>query len=269
MPILGNPCQMDRIMEEAKKYNLIVIEDVAQSMGSKYKGQYSGSFGDIGCFSLQVNKVLSTGEGGAVSTNDPMLYERAVRYHDHGMFREREGFLSTNSADDIFLGQNYRMSEITGAVACAQLTRLDDLIAHMKKIKYMILDGIRGIPGLDFVRINDEEGDCGNSIIMLLPNKEKAMEFIQAMGAENVACGHLYNGEPIYMVPQLLYKRTVDKNGFPFNQFDHEIEYTQDMCPQAVKLMARNALLSIGGLHTEKDAEDAIRAVRKVTAAIL
>lgn len=269
VPILGNPCRMDEIMEEAKKYNLMVIEDVAQSMGSTYKGKKSGSFGDLGCFSMQINKMISTGEGGAVCTNDPKLYERAVRYHDHGMFREREGFLSTNAADDIFLGQNYRMSEITGAIATAQLKKLPGMIEHFRKLKKIIVDGIKDIPGIQMVRVNDPEGECGCTTQFILPTEEKCKEFIDALNAENVRAFRLYGGQPIYMVPQIMGKRTVDPNGFPFNQFDEEIVYTPEMCPVALDLMARTVTFTIGVEHGEQEAMDYVNGIKKVAAAIL
>jgi 8-amino-3,8-dideoxy-alpha-D-manno-octulosonate transaminase len=113
IPILGNPCEMKRIMEIADRCHLKVIEDVAQSCGSQYMGRYSGSFGEVGCFSLQINKIITTGDGGVVTTNNGRFFERAVRYHDHGMFREKEGFLQSKVEDEVFIGQNYRMSEIT------------------------------------------------------------------------------------------------------------------------------------------------------------
>ena len=90
---------------------------------------------------------MTTGEGGAVVTNDPKLYERAVRYHDQGMFREAEGFLSTNPEADIFVGQNYRMSEFTGAVAVEQLHKLDQMLANMRRTKRALREGLQGIPG--------------------------------------------------------------------------------------------------------------------------
>lgn len=269
VPILGNPCQMDAIMEQAKKYNLIVIEDAAQSCGSKYKGRYSGSFGDINCFSMQINKILSTGDGGMVCTNEDNLYERAVRYHDQGMFREKEGFLHVDENADIFIGQNYRMSEITASVALEQVKKLDSIVSRMRRTKYYIKNAIRDIPGLGFRRINDEEGDAGNAIILLLPTPEKSLAFVSALSAEGIPAGRLYNGEPIYMVPQILHQKTVDKNGFPFNQFSEKIVYAKDMCPHALDIMARNVLVHIGPEMTRRDADDVITAVRKVSEHLL
>ncbi len=269
VPILGNPCKMDRIMEVANKHHLTVIEDVAQSCGSKYHGRYSGTFGQIAAFSLQINKIITTGEGGAVATNDPKLYERAVRYHDQGMFREKEGFMNVNEAKDIFVGQNYRMNEFSGAVACVQLDKIDEIISMMRRIKKIIKDGIKDVPGIGFRRINDEDGDAGNALILLLETQKKAVAFCRAMSAENIAMGQLYSGLPIYMQPQIFYQRTADNSGFPFNQFDKPVVYTEDMCPNAVKLMARNVELMIGPTWTQQDAEDVVTAVKKVAAQIL
>ena len=269
VPILGNPCQMPKIMEVAAKHHLLVIEDVAQSCGSKYNDQYSGTFGDINCFSLQINKVLTTGDGGAVTTNDPKLYERAVRYHDQGMFREKEGFLSKKSADDVFIGQNYRMSEITGSVALEQVKKLDSIVRSMRKIKYRIKDQLQDIKGLGFRRINDRDGDAGNALILLLPDAEIAGKFREALNGEGIPVGLLYNGEPIYMMPQIFNKKTADQNGFPFNQFEEEIVYQKDMCPKAWDIMPRSATISLSPAFTEQDADDIVKAVRKVAKHIL
>lgn len=264
VPILGNPCEMDKIVEVARKNNLFVIEDVAQSCGTKYKGKYAGSFGDIGCFSLQINKIITTGDGGAVSTNNEKIYERSVRYHDQGMFREREGFLAMKGEDDIFVGQNYRMSEISGALALAQLNKLDMITDRMRRIKYMIKDGIKDIDGIGFRRINDEDGDAGSTLFMMFPEKAIATKFIEAINAENIPCGSLYSGRPVYTLPQIFNQKTVDKNGFPFNQFNEKVVYSEGMCPKCEELLPKNAIIGITPTYTDKDAEDVIKAIRKV-----
>lgn len=269
VPILGNPCEMDRIMEEARKNNLMVIEDVAQSCGSRYKGQYSGTFGDINCFSLQINKIITTGDGGAITTNNEKLYERAVRYHDHGMLREKEGFLEMKAEDEIFIGQNYRMSEVTGAIALEQLKKLDGIIAHMRGIKHQIKEQIKDIDGIGFRRINDEDGDVGSALFMLFPDKVITKKFIDALNAENINTQCLYVGRPVYMLPQIFNQKTADGNGFPFNQFSEKVVYTEDMCPYAVEYMPRSAHISLSPAFSERDAEDVVKAIRKVAKYIL
>lgn len=269
VPILGNSCDMDPIMAIAKKHNLKVVEDVAQSMGSKYKGKYSGTFGDVGAFSLQMNKIITTGDGGIIATNDPKCYERAVRFHDQGMFREREGFLNMSGEDEIFIAQNFRMSEITGAIALAQFGKLDQIISKMRKINHMIKDGIKDIDGLTFRRIIDEEGEAGNAVITMLPTEELAIEFSKAMAAENVGAGRLYGGRAVYELPQIMKQMTVDSNHFPFNQMENPVEYQPGMCPNAEGFCKRNLLISITPEFTEQDAEDVITAFHKVAKALL
>lgn len=266
VPLAGAPCQIDEIMAFAKAHNLMVIEDVAQSMGSSYKGKAMGTWGDVGTYSLQMNKILTTGEGGAVVSDNDVLYERAVRYHDQGQLR----IDPARSADPAltFPGQNYRMSEITGAVANAQLERLDYIINGMKKTKKILKEELKDIKGLTFRRIIEEDGDVGASLIMYAPNNEKALEFIKAMNAENIGFYQLYGGKPVYMNPQIFTKNTVEGKGFPYNQFDEEIIYTEDMCPVACDLAGRMVMLSLSPVFTDKDIEDVIKAAKKVTSAI-
>lgn len=264
VPLLGNPCKMTEIMIEARKNNLIVIEDVAQSMGSKYKGKYSGTFGDIGCFSLQLNKIITTGDGGILTTDNSVFYERAVRYHDQGMFREKEGFLSSNNANDVFVGQNYRMSEITGAIAQQQFLKLDNIIDHMRKIKNFIKSEIKDLPQIDFRRIEDADGDCGSALVLLLENKVIAKKFCDAVMAEGVTMYQQYNGQVVYMLPHILNQKTVDKNGFPFNQIPEKIEYYEGMCPNAENLLGRSASITFSFGCTMEDAVDVVNAIKKV-----
>lgn len=269
VPILGNPCEMDRIMEIARKRNIAVIEDVAQSCGSKYKGKYSGTYGDIGCFSLQMNKLLTTGDGGAVVTDNDMLYERAVRYHDQGMFREREGFLSSDTESDIFIGQNYRMSEVTGALALEQIKKMDYIVTRLRDIKQTIKEQIKDIDGLSFRRIVDPEGDNGVCLFMMLPNEDLSIRFSQALFAENITCGRLYSGRPVYELPQIFNQRTVEASSFPFDQFDEKIEYSMGMCPYVEEHLPRNAVITLSPVLTKRDVEDIVRAIRKVAKSIL
>ena len=112
----GVPCDMDRIMEIADRYNLKVIEDVAQALGGTYKGQYLGTFGDCGCYSFQYHKTITAGEGGMVITNDKRLYDRCMGYHDTAACWRPDRFAEERYEGELFCGTNYRMSELTGAV---------------------------------------------------------------------------------------------------------------------------------------------------------
>ena len=104
----GASADMDRIMAIARRHNLKVIEDSAQSFGAAYKGRYVGTMGDIGTFSLQINKTITAGEGGLVITDDENLYQRAVIAHDQGNIRDAEGHVVVNPDCPGFYGENYR-----------------------------------------------------------------------------------------------------------------------------------------------------------------
>lgn len=269
VPILGNPCQIDRIMEIAGRHHLVVIEDAAQSCGATYHGKRVGTSGQINTYSLQMNKIMTTGEGGVVVTDDPKLYERAVRYHDQGMFREAEGFLNSNAEADVFVGQNYRMSEFSGAVALEQIRKLDEMLDRMRTAKRAVKEQLKGTPGFRFRRINDEEGDAGNALILLLDDPARVPSFLEAVCAEGIPFGRLYNGEPVYMNPQILYQRSADGSNFPFSMFDPPVKYTKDMCPVSVDILSRNVELMVGTTWTERDVDDVVRAVKKVAANVL
>ncbi len=132
MPVhlYGHPCDMDPIMDIAKKSNLRVIEDCAEAHGAMYKGKMVGSFGDIGCFSFFANKIMTTGEGGMCVTNDKYLYEHMVLLRDHGMSKTKKYWF-----DEI--GFNYRMTNLQAAVGLAQLERIDANIETRKNIKQL------------------------------------------------------------------------------------------------------------------------------------
>jgi len=263
VPILGAPCRMDEIMAVAKRLGLMVIEDVAQSMGSTYQGQACGTFGDLGTFSIQLHKMITAGEGGLVVSNDAALYERAVRYHDQGLLRESEGL----PVGEAFVGQNYRMNEITGAVALAQLQKLDGIVASLRKVKKLIKDELRGIVPLR--RVDDEAGDAANTFMMLFPDVPTREKFEAALKARGIPCGCLYGGRPVYLQPQILHQRTAERGNFPFNQFDEPVIYTEDMCPRTIEIMPRNLIIQLSPLMTEADAAEIVGACKKAAREVL
>ena len=125
--LYGQPCDMDAIMKIAKKYKLKVIEDCAQAHGAMFKKQKVGSFGDIGCFSFYGNKVLTTGEGGMCTTNNPILNKKIRILRDHGMSREKKYW------HDV-VGFNYRMTNLQAAIGVAQLERIESI--HKNRREY-------------------------------------------------------------------------------------------------------------------------------------
>lgn len=139
--ILGYPCDMDPILKIARKFNLVVIEDATESLGASYKGRKVGSLGDIACFSFNGNKVITTGGGGMIVTNNAEWAHRA-RY------------LTTQAKDDSLeyihkeIGYNYRLTNIQAALGCAQMENLDECIAAKRRIARAYAEAFATIPGI-------------------------------------------------------------------------------------------------------------------------
>jgi dTDP-4-amino-4,6-dideoxygalactose transaminase len=141
--LFGNPCGMGAIMELARARRLPVIEDCAQAFLAKYDGRLVGTFGAIGCFSLQQGKHITTGEGGLVLTHDDALARRMV------LFVNKAWGYGDPKPDHYFLAPNYRLSELQGAVAVAQLPKLEDVVRGRRRTAERLTAALRGLPGIE------------------------------------------------------------------------------------------------------------------------
>ncbi len=128
----GGVADMDAILAIARKHKLRVVEDCAQCCGGRYKGKYVGSIGDMGINSFQLSKTITAGEGGAVTTSDPALYERAFRFHDVGTVSRSFNKSIGNGVLAAFASCNFRMNEFTGAVLHGQLKKLDSICTPLR-----------------------------------------------------------------------------------------------------------------------------------------
>jgi|FLYL01.1.fsa_nt_gi 8-amino-3,8-dideoxy-alpha-D-manno-octulosonate transaminase len=240
----GSACDMEPILEFAQRHGLAVLEDAAQACGARYRGQPVGSFGDIGAFSFQINKMITAGEGGAVVTRHAELYERAVRVHDQGNLREADGSMGFDTSRNVLVGENYRMSELSGAVLGEQLKKLDALIARMRAVAQEVREEIQDLPGLALRRHADPAGEVGRRIFMILDNEDLARNVERAVRAENVPVGRLYGGRPVYEHPQ--------------------VGVRDPGCPNADSLLRRTVTLSVNPTWSARDIRDIVAAVRKV-----
>ncbi|HEX3448152.1 MAG TPA: DegT/DnrJ/EryC1/StrS family aminotransferase, partial [Isosphaeraceae bacterium] len=186
---LGNPADMDTIMAIARRRDIKVLEDCAQSLGGSYKGKPLGSIGDIGIYSFQLSKTISSGEGGAVVTSDPLLFERASRYHDLGILRPPHEQILGGAALKGMIGSQYRMSEFTGGVLLAQLKKLDTIIGSLRGHAKRVYEGLADLPNLQSRQRPDPVGDLGSGIWLGFPGPVERDRFLAAMRAENVPAG--------------------------------------------------------------------------------
>jgi 8-amino-3,8-dideoxy-alpha-D-manno-octulosonate transaminase len=289
----GVACDMDPLMVVARRHGVQVIEDCAQSAGASYKGRKIGSIGDVGAFSLQTQKIITAGEGGIVATSDPVVYERAFRYHDHGGYRYgRQGVRVSGSTDaagidesappaaqlEPVIGEVYRMGELTGAVAVAQLRKLDRIIAQQRRIKQRLTEGIAGLEGITLRHLPDPDGDAGSRLGFMVDDPSRAEAFGRALRAEGVPASLVYGGQPVYASEQILRRRpswAVDDEDAIRRPLIPEVEgyspppYEMGMCPHTEALLKRAFSLRIHPALTDAHLDGTVRAFEKVSAAVL
>lgn len=133
----GQPCEMEEIQRIAKEHDLIIIEDAAHALGADYKGKKIGSLSDMTIFSFHPVKHITTGEGGMVTTNDENLYKKLILFRSHGITRD-EGLMTRNEGEwyyqQLYLGYNYRITDIQCALGISQLKKLDMFVAKRRRL---------------------------------------------------------------------------------------------------------------------------------------
>lgn len=273
----GTVANLDKIMAIAREHNIKVLEDSAEAIGASYKGRRTGSIGDIGIYSFQTAKMMTSGEGGCVVTNDKALYERAIRFHDLGgvrpIFRPILGMTHyplEKGHPETLVGLNYRMNEETGAVLCAQCRKLDTAIANHRRMYSYITDKIKDLPGLKLRPSNDPAGDLHISLDIFLPSESLRNQFIKAMIAENVPMEVGIQGT--INLPTMGYiadKLAPHPNWPTFNTpRGKAMKYGAECCPKSLDVKSRVAGLYIGPTWNDKDLDDVVSAVTKVHTAL-
>jgi len=272
----GAPAQMDAIMDIAEKKGIPVIEDVAQSAGGTFGGRRLGSIGTMGCFSFDYYKIIVSGEGGFITTDDEWLYTRAQSWHDTAACWRPNRFARERRQGELFCGENYRMSELQGAVALAQIRKADEILAGYRRCKKLIKDAIEKFPGLEFRRLNDQQGDTAICLVMFLPDAHITRRAIEALKAEGVPAGGIYDSKVrdwhVYSYwEHILEKKSVASDGLPWSLVP-ECElpsYSRDMCPRTLDLLSRAVLMDINNNYSDEDCAAIAAGVNKVFRSVL
>ena len=263
--LLGGPCDMDPILEIARRHKVAVLEDAAQCVGGSYRGKKLGSLGDVGIYSFQINKVMTSGEGGALVTSDPLIYERAARFHGmgtlHRLFADRIG----SSQAQTFAGENFRMSELTGAVLGAQLAKLDTMLAELRRHARAVYDGIRSIPGIRLRHQPDPDGDIGYSVFFEMKDKAARDRCIQELRKRKVPTSTLSGSVLLPVAESVINKRTRHPAWPSFTSPEGKaIQYGPDSCRQTLGIFDRFVQVRIGPKYTQRIDEHIIDAIRQV-----
>ena len=268
----GIPADMDGIMALAKEFDLRVIEDCAQAWGAHYKGQPVGTIGDIGVYSFNVNKTVQSGEGGACLTNDPDLAYRMQLIRNHG-----EAVVGPAGYENItnICGQNYRLTELSAAVAYEQLRKLETLNDKRLSLVNRLSEGLSTY---DCFIVPPGRSDSLSTYYVYplryvaerFGNRERN-QIIRAVNAEGINFFQGYT-RPLYMQP-LYQRRTAFKHGYPWSapeNRDSNPNYAQGACPNCEMLHYHQMIINehIRPPQTAEDITDILKAVDKVMAAL-
>ena len=185
----GVAAQMKEILDIAREHGIPVLEDNAQSCGGGYNGKKLGAMGDVGIFSFDFGKVLTTGEGGMIVTTNESIFKKAREYSDHG--HELNPNFPRGEDTRSRSGFNYKMMELQGAIGLAQLGKLDYIIERQRENKTKIKEGIKHNPEIEFRQLPNSEGEIGDTLTFFLENREKAKRFTKLWTEKGFATKNL------------------------------------------------------------------------------
>lgn len=260
--IQGFPCDMDGVMALAKKYDLKVVEDSCQSDGGFYHGKRLGTIGHAGAYSFNFFKIITCGEGGALVTEDPDVYKKALIYHDSSAVCFFGHQLDATD-DEIFSGNEYRTNEISAAILREQLKKLDPILADLHKVRAAFEEGVKDL--IPLTPSHDHEGDCATTISFNFPTAEKARAFSEALDFETkipIDTGkHVYSHWTSIMRKQGALHPLMNPFLFEANR-DHVPDYRPDMCPKTLEYLSRNVYYWLNPDMTEEHIAEVVRKLR-------
>lgn len=248
--LFGNPCEMREIMELANSRNTPVIEDCAQSFLARYDGRYVGTFGAIGCFSMQQGKHMTTGEGGLVASNDEALARRMFL-----LINKAWGYGDSNP-DHYFIALNYRISELQGAVAVAQLDKLQSVVDRRVASAAKLTELLAEMPGIKTPPIANSAVHtfwkyCLNVDASVL--RDGAVGLAKLLKERGIACAPRYIQKPAFMCEVFQKRRTFGTSQYPFNLARPEaLDYSKSRFPLTYKALEDVLVLPWNELYTDE-----------------
>ncbi len=250
----GQSVDHDGLGEICRKHKLILIEDAAHAIGTRYKGKPVGSIADMTCFSFHPVKTVTSGEGGAITTNDENLYRRLIRLRTHGITRKREEMVHPSDApwynEQVEIGYNYRLTDIQAALLISQLKKLPLFAARRRAIVEQYDRAFSDMPEI-IVQKEIPESDTVRHLYILRLNLEKLScnrrEFFDALHEENIYSQVHYL--PVY-----------------FHSYYEKLGYTKGLCPNAEQYYQEVMSLPLYYALTDEDVQSVVKAVKKIVA---
>lgn len=249
----GQAVKIREIKAICDRHNLVLIEDAAHAIGTKYKGRPVGSLADLTCFSFHPVKTVTAGEGGAITTNDDGLYRKLVLAHSHGIEHE-QAFMEDAPHEGVWcyeqqsLGYNYRITDFQAALLMSQLDKLEFFKARRREIAARYDDAFERIPEIIIQKEIPESDTCRHLYIIRLDLNRLTCtrrQFFDAMGGENVQCQVHYI--PVYWFP-----------------YYRHLGYEKGLCPNAEDIYKGIMSIPLYPAMTDRDVEDVIHAVTKI-----
>jgi UDP-4-amino-4,6-dideoxy-N-acetyl-beta-L-altrosamine transaminase len=249
----GRPVDLEKILQIAKKNNLLVIEDASHALGATYKGRKIGSISDMTIFSFHPVKHITTGEGGMITSNNKEYYERLKLFRTHGITKEKNKLLDYDGPwyyEMQELGYNYRLTDFQCALGISQLKKIDRIIQQRREIVQKYNCEFKDMPEIKIPQLNPTDSNSAWHIYMIQLNLEKIKtgrrEIFEALRAENI-------GVNVHYIPVHLHPYYQKKFGYHKGDF-----------PKAENYYSRAITLPIFPKMTEKDINDVVKAVKKV-----
>lgn len=266
--IQGFPCNMEKIMNVAKKYNLYVVEDACQADGGSFHGQRLGTIGDAGGLSFNYFKLITCGEGGGFLTKDKAAFERALIYQDSNAIAFFGDQMSGFSEAE-FCGSEYRSNELCAAVLGVQLDRMDGILADNRRNKKHMMDKLSDVAR--FIPSNDIDGDCATTLAFRFDSEEKARKFASSEGIGGTVPAdtgkHIYRNWTAIMNKRGAFNPLMDPFKMEANK-DIVPDYKPDMCPRTLELLSKTVYLGVFPDDTPEICDKRVEIIKKALKAL-
>ncbi len=248
----GQAVDMDSIREAIKDTDIVIIEDSAHGLGTKYKGIPIGRSADMTMFSFHPVKTVTTGEGGIITTNNAEYYRKLINFRSHGITRDKNQIEKKDAGswyyEQLALGYNYRLTDIQAALGISQLNKIHDFIQRRKEIVKRYNEAFNEIDEI-ILHKNEDYSDTVNHIYVLKLNLSKLKadreEIFNALSAENIGVNVHYI--PVYLHP-----------------YYRKLGYKKGLCPKAEELYNAIITIPLFPAMTSNDVDDVINGVKKI-----
>ncbi len=273
----GNVADLAPVMEVARQHGLKVVEDCAQAPGAQYRGRYVGSIGDLGCFSISAYKIIGGGEGGMIVSSDERLFERACQMAEGGGLWRRDRFGAPRYDGELFVGTNYRLSEMEAAIDLVQLGKLDDVVGRYRRVSRRVREQLHGYAEVTPQKLNDPDGAIGYQLRFFPATCELSAQIAKALCAEGIGAGTRGTAHaPDWHLARDMFPITLRRGHTPGGSvWEHPLylerggqaDYQPGDCPVAEDLYAREVSVGLDQWLSEADCDAVAAGLNKVFAA--